>query len=584
MVGFPVVRTLRFLLLLGVSISWLQAQTTPFESGAWVGNVTTAGATAAVRLRSEGAAVRWVLSESAALTKPIYSASVKASSATGRVVKLDAPMLKANTLYYYGFEVDGVLRGEAEWRGRFRTFPNGAASFKIVFGSCGDYRDKDQRAYEAVLEEKPLVFINTGDLHYSNTNSTNVEEYRKNYDSVLSTPAQAELYRNVPVAYVWDDHDYAGNDSDGTSIGRDAARQAYGDYVPHYPRAAGDGTIGQAFTVGRVRVIMTDLRSASAGIRTPDNAAKVRLGATQMAWFKRELLAARDAGYPLILWVNPVPWISVAGTGADDWGIYATERKAIANFIKSAGITNMAILSGDMHGIAFDDGRNADYADGGGAAMPVMHGAALTRDGSVKGGPYSGGAIPGRLQYGVLEITDTGGASVQAQYYGKRVGEGARLSGRFTGTSTVVYSGMDGTVTTNPAERALTALSSRDRISSVDGVTIVGFVIGGVHPRTVLIRAVGPSLAAHGVSDALPDPMFTVHKGSAVIAQNDNWMDGNVAQLKNLFTRVGAGPLTSSDGKDAALAITLSPGVYTAVVRSADGKMGTVLAEIFEVQ
>ena len=53
-----------------------------------------------------------------------------------------------------------------------------------------------------------------GDFHYADVNSTEVSDYRRNYDSVLTQPNQAALYRNVPVAYVWDDHDYCGNDSD----------------------------------------------------------------------------------------------------------------------------------------------------------------------------------------------------------------------------------------------------------------------------------------------------------------------------------------------------------------------------------
>ncbi len=574
---------LRFVVLV-VPAAWLPAQSAaPFTSGAWVGNVTISSATAAVRLKNSGVAVRWVVSERATLENAVRSAPVSTLPETGNVAKLDVSGLKANTLYHYGFEVGGELRGEAEWRGRFRTFPSGAASFKIAFGSCGDHRDADQRAYDAIRAEQPLLFINTGDLHYADTNDTSVDEYRKNYDAVLTAPAQARLYRNVPVAYVWDDHDYAGNDSDGTSLGRDAARQAYGDFVPHYPRGAGDGTIGQAFTIGRVRVIMTDVRSASSHFREPDDAAKVRLGAAQMAWFKRELIAARDAGFPLILWVNPVPWISAAGAGADDWSAYATERRTIANFIKTSGIRNLAIISGDMHGLAYDDGRNSDYADGGGAAMVVMHGAALTRTGSVKGGPYSGGAMPGSPQYGVLEITDHGGPSVQGRYLGQRVGEGTKLAFSFSAVSPVASSDSNRTAGTSPAERSLLALSSRDRISSADGVTIIGFVIGGAHPRTMLIRAVGPSLAPHGVTDALPDPKITVHKGKTVIAENDNWMEADAGQLSRVFAQVGAGALSSSDGKDAALVITLAPGVYTAVVRSADGRMGTVLAEIFEV-
>ena len=55
-------------------------------------------------------------------------------------------------------------------------------------------------------------------------------------------------------------------------------------------------------------------------------------------------------------------------------------------------------------------------------------GAALTSAGSIKGGPYSGGVVPGSQQYGVLEVYDNGGPSVACRYLGMRAGEGAKRS------------------------------------------------------------------------------------------------------------------------------------------------------------
>jgi hypothetical protein len=58
--------------------------------------------------------------------------------------------------------------------------------------------------------------------------------------------------------------------------------------------------------------------------------------------------------------------------------------------------------------LGIDDGSNADYSTGGGAAFPVMHAAALDRPGSLKGGPYSEGAYPGAGQYGLVTFNDNG--------------------------------------------------------------------------------------------------------------------------------------------------------------------------------
>src|SRR5260370_852804 len=82
-------------------------------------------------------------------------------------------------------------------------------------------------------------------------------------------------------------------------------------------------TIGPSFTIGRVRVIMTDVHSAADPRAAPDTAAKTHLGEAQKAWFKQELIAARDADFPLILWISTNPWIGAAGSGDDDWSVYS---------------------------------------------------------------------------------------------------------------------------------------------------------------------------------------------------------------------------------------------------------------------
>ena len=73
------------------------------------------------------------------------------SATTGNTVKLTVQGLQPDTDYYYGVEVAGALRTEVVSRGRFRTFPLGRASFRIAFGSCGDFRAADQRVYDAIM-------------------------------------------------------------------------------------------------------------------------------------------------------------------------------------------------------------------------------------------------------------------------------------------------------------------------------------------------------------------------------------------------------------------------------------------------
>ncbi len=411
-------------------------------SGPWVGGVTPDSATVTARLDSAGLSARLVASTSPTLSNPIYSNSATSAALTGETLRLSLTGLLPNTVYHYALEVGGVVDTTAVRRGSFQTFPSGASNVRIGFGACAQ-TDVARLSFDALLAASPRLFINMGDFHYRDTNSTNPANYRANYAEVFNNTSQAALYRNVPTAYTWDDHDYCGNDSDRNSVGRSTVRQVYREWVPHYPLVPGQGTINQTFRLGRIRLIMTDLRSEADPQAQVDNAAKTKMGIVQKAWFKQQLLAARDEEAPLILWVCSAPWIGIPSLGTDTWQNNTTERREIADFIKANSIKNVTLLSGDMHALAFDDGTNSDYATGGGAPLKVFHAAALGRNSSsIKGGPYSSGApvqnpdngILG--QYGILDITDAGGSSpIGVTFTGWRVPE---LTPRLTYTFNTV--------------------------------------------------------------------------------------------------------------------------------------------------
>lgn len=112
---------------------------------------------------------------------------------------------------------------------------------------------------------------------------------------------------------------------------------------------------------------------------------------------------------------------------------------------------------------------------------------------------------------------------------------------------------------------------------------IAGFVLAGTGSKTVLIRAVGPSLVKFGVSatTVLTDPKLSLSFGGPRVAENDNWSGG--AELKAAFKAVGAFDYDSDTSKDAALLATLEPGAYTVVVSGENATTGVVLVEIYLV-
>jgi hypothetical protein len=119
-------------------------------------------------------------------------------------------------------------------------------------------------------------------------------------------------------------------------------------------------------------------------------------------------------------------------------------------------------------------------------------------------------------------------------------------------------------------------MSTRGSVGTGDNVLITGFIIGDVGSGTVVVRALGPSLASYGVSDPLSDPVLTIYDSSgAAIATNDNWQD-NVNWIN--VQRNGLAP---PNALESALVLHLPAGRYTATVRGANGATGNALVEAY---
>ena len=372
---------------------------------AWTGGVTGRSAQVVAELAPGAAGARLVV---AGGDGPVVSSPVVAPATDG-LVRLPVDGLAPDTAYRFFVEVDGIA-DRSRGRGTFSTMPEGPASFTVAIGACAR-TGSNGAVFDAVRAVDPLLYLQLGDLHYGNVARDDVAAFGDRYRDVLTAPAQAALYRTVPVAYVWGDHDFGGNDADSSSPSRPAAREAYRRYVPHHRLAAAEGgAIYSAFTAGRVRFVLTDTRSE----RTTTS----MLGDRQLAWLEEELVTAARR-HALVVWVNPDPWVAPAEPGRDDWGGYAAERRRLADVLAGAGVDNLVMVSADAHMLAIDDGTNSDYSSTGGGGFPLLHAAALDAPGSYKGGPYSEGAFPGAGQFGTVTVEDTGGDTVDVELAGR---------------------------------------------------------------------------------------------------------------------------------------------------------------------
>ena len=115
------------------------------------------------------------------------------------------------------------------------------------------------------------------------------------------------------------------------------------------------------------------------------------------------------------------------------------------------------------------------------------------------------------------------------------------------------------------------------RVGNGDNAMIGGFIITGTQPKTVIVRGIGPSLAAFGVQGALADPIIEVHGSSGqLLATNDNWRDG-------LYADHVASTLPPTNDLESALWGAINPDAYTVVVRGKNDGTGVGLFEVYDL-
>ena len=123
----------------------------------------------------------------------------------------------------------------------------------------------------------------------------------------------------------------------------------------------------------------------------------------------------------------------------------------------------------------------------------------------------------------------------------------------------------------------LAQISTRGNVLGDNNVMIGGFIVDVVTTR-VLVRAIGPSLSAFGITNALQDPTLELHNGNgATIAMNNNWRSDQEAEI--IATTV-----PPSNNLESAIVSTLSPGNYTAIVRGNGNTTGVALVEVYALQ
>jgi hypothetical protein len=189
--------------------------------------------------------------------------------------------------------------------------------------------------------------------------------------------------------------------------------------------------------------------------------------------------------------------------------------------------------------------------------------------------PLGNATIQWRLYSGpaAVAFADPNHASTTASF--TQAGVYTLLLSASDGVHTVAY---DVLVVHVTGRASMANISTRVDVRSGQSVSIGGFIITEPAAKNVIVRAIGPSLAAAGVQGSLADPTLELRDSSGNLLQaNDNWKDSQEQAIRDTT-------LAPSNDLESAIVASLQPGAYTAIVSGKNSTTGIGLVEIYDLQ
>ncbi len=262
---------------------------------------------------------------------------------TGQVV---LPKLAAARSYFYSVWLDGKPALLPPYPS-FVTAPIEQTPSRVRVGivSCVGYQGYDSAAAWADLDTRTNidVLLMVGDNHYAN--STDAKVVGRHLGVQRRLPGYAGLSRRVPQYAIWDNHDYGPEPCDKTAKNKERALEIFKNYWPNPAFGEPDqpGCYFK-FTRGAVDFFMTDGRYDRDPNDKKEDGTKSLLGAKQLAWLKRELLASQAT----------VKLIASGGEfqthgQKNSWTSFLRERDDLFQFIEDNKISGVLLASGDRH-------------------------------------------------------------------------------------------------------------------------------------------------------------------------------------------------------------------------------------------
>ena len=336
--------------------------------------------------------VLWELAADSAFRNVVQKGETLARPELAHSVHVEVSGLQPAHEYWYRFRAGN----EVSQIGRTRTAPAaGDAVDRLRFGICGcsHYETGYFTAYRRIAQEQFDFVIHTGDYIYESRadggrNEGRVRQhtgdeiytlvdYRNRYGLYKSDPDLIAAHRSAPFIVSWDDHEvennYAGDlDENGTPaaiflLRRAAAYQAYYEHMPLRMAAWPTGPhmrIYRRLQFGSlIDLSVLDTRqwrsdqACNDGLRNCPaslDPSRTMLGAEQEKWVFDNLANATARWTVLsqqvysfardFAKVNPDARFQM-----DVWDGYPAARARVMDFLERERISNVAILTGDIH-------------------------------------------------------------------------------------------------------------------------------------------------------------------------------------------------------------------------------------------
>lgn len=334
-------------------------------------------------INGDSISVNWRIATDTSMQNIVNSGSIYTSQNRDYTVKVDVIGLSPSTCYYYDFE----RNGNYSIIGRTITADigdNEHVRFAVV--SCSNYEYGYFNAYRAIAERNDVnAVLHLGDYIYeyetggysANISDRNhqpeqeivtLDDYRLRYSHYRLDNDLQRIHQQYPFICVWDDHESA-NDSwkDGaenhnpTTEGvwfdrKNNSRKAYFEWLPIREKIE-DSSIYRKIEYGDLlNLYMLDTRlegrdeQVSASSTELEDSTRSILGSNQKNWLKSELSSSAAQWNILGQQVMMAPLEAFGSVlNTDQWDGYPIERMELLNYIIDSAISNVVILTGDIH-------------------------------------------------------------------------------------------------------------------------------------------------------------------------------------------------------------------------------------------